>query len=291
MLIEYSIKFHPDGLAISQRVEPDSPAGPPDQAGSDGSEAHNSLGRSIAHTQGGVPNPPTGPHGKGGVPNPPIGPHGKGGVPNPPTGPHGKAGVPNPPTGPHGLAGNGNGTPAIVFGPIIIGTANGNAHPVGGQDISEFQMQPQLESNWCWAAVSVSVERYFAPQSSLSQCQLAGKLLGRNDCCLGSAACNQPEFLEDALDKAGRPPSDIKPPLGFDDIRQQIDAGKPVCARIAWDGGPRGHFVVICGYHQLPTGEQLVDVADPFYSGSTVDFQEFATAYQGSGQWTDAYLV
>jgi hypothetical protein len=291
MLIEYRIKLEPDGITVTQRAESGSvPAG--DSAGV---SSESTLPASFPGSNGGAGNLSTRPGGAGNLSTRPGGAGnlstGPGGAGNLSTGPGGAGNLSTGPGGAGNLnTGPGGSPPVIIFGPIIISGTNGSAYAASGQDISQFQMQPQQESNWCWAAVSVSVERYFVPQSTLTQCQVAGKLLGHNDCCLGSAACNQPAFLEDALADAGRP-AVIKPPLAFADVRQQIDAGKPVCARIAWDGGTRGHFVVICGYQQLPTGEQLVEVADPFYAGSKVDFNEFATSYQGSGQWTDAYLV
>src|ERR1700682_5031054 len=63
----------------------------------------------------------------------------------------------------------------------------------------EFIMQPQQESEWCWAAVSSSVERYFSPTSHQTQCMIARGVLGIAGCCGDATPCNQPARLQDAL--------------------------------------------------------------------------------------------
>ena len=156
---------------------------------------------------------------------------------------------------------------------------------------STFQMEKQIEPNWCWAAVSVSVGRYFFPQSTSTQCKVAGTVLSRTDCCAEPAACNQPAHLEAGLKAVNRPPNILVRALTFDEIRKQIDQQRPVCVRIAWNGGPRGHFVVISGYQLLRSGIQQINVADPFYADSSIDYNDFVFDYQGNGQWTATFLV
>ena len=43
-----------------------------------------------------------------------------------------------------------------------------------------FQVQAQLESEWCWAAVSTSIAHYYNPSSSVTQCQVVNQQLGPN---------------------------------------------------------------------------------------------------------------
>lgn len=287
MLVEYKIKLGPDGVTVTQLVDPGDPTAPPNPNGSPGVSSQGGLPGSYPGSDGGAGNPHTGPGGAG---NPHTGPGGAG---NPHTGPGGAG---NPKTGPGGAGnphtgpgGGGNGTPVIIFGPIILGGTLSCGQTPGDGQISQFPMQQQQESNWCWAAVSVSVDHYFSPQSSSTQCQVAAIVTGLN-CCGGFDDCDLPEHLEDALQAVNITPV-IQPPLTFDEVRQQIDAGQPVCVRIGWPDQLRGHFVVLCGYRELTTGEQLVSVADPFYPGSIVDFDEFNSNYQGGGQWTDSYLI
>lgn len=159
-----------------------------------------------------------------------------------------------------------------------------------------FQIQKQLEDKWCWAAVAVSVDHYFFPGSTSSQCRIARDVLGVPQCCGDPDACNTAAKLQDALDAISRLREILPRALLFDEIRQEIDAGQPVCARIGWNGGG-GHFVVVSGYRQTVSGTQLVDVADPLFPNSTVLYDEFVSAYQnteepeGGGQWTATFLV
>jgi hypothetical protein len=165
---------------------------------------------------------------------------------------------------------------------------------------SSFQIEQQLESEWCWAAVGVSVQRYFPPNSPLQQCQLASNVLSRIggnpvDCCLHPDDFDVSEHLEYAL---GGPQTGginvlkgIGPRLPFEQIQAQIKDSLPVCVRIEWPGLDRGHFVVIYGYGVTKSREQWVYVADPFYEYWLVPYNQFLDFYQGDGRWTDTYLV
>jgi hypothetical protein len=84
-------------------------------------------------------------------------------------------------------------------------------------------------------------------------------------------------------------------PLQFQDLKREIDAGRPVAARIAWDSAgasqsATGHFVVLDGYRIL-SGATHVHVSDPLNPSCEVDFNEFTFNYQGEGKWDASYLV
>ena len=78
--------------------------------------------------------------------------------------------------------------------------------------------------------------------------------------------------------------------LLFSDVKGQLRAGFPICARIGWYGGG-GHFVVITGYTITGSGEPWVTIADPLYESYSWPFDEFVDAYFGAGEWTHTYLV
>ncbi|HLI62087.1 MAG TPA: hypothetical protein VKV05_01720, partial [Terriglobales bacterium] len=71
--------------------------------------------------------------------------------------------------------------------------------------ILPFEVQPQLESEWCWAAVSTSIAHFYSPSSAVTQCQVVNQQLKRTDCCTnpGSNNCNQPGYLDQALQYVG----------------------------------------------------------------------------------------
>lgn len=158
---------------------------------------------------------------------------------------------------------------------------------------SSFTMQQQEADQWCWAAVGVSVNHYIAPNSTLTQAQLAGKVLSGCNGDPGSPACDQPASLTQVLSAINHQIADpILAPISFAQIQQAIDAGFPIPVRIVWDDNPgNAHFVVISGYAISRSGVPLVQVDDPFYDRSIVDYDSFVSNYLSSGQWERTYRV
>jgi hypothetical protein len=155
----------------------------------------------------------------------------------------------------------------------------------------QFVIQPQERSEWCWAAVAVSIERYFDPQSALTQCAIANAVLGSEKvCCQNGSGCNEAATLISALQQINRLKRILTRPLTFPELQRELDAGLPVCARIRWKGG-HAHFIVLVGYRVLPPRTQHVDVEDPFNPSGTVAFDTLRDAYYGNGEWIDTYLV
>jgi hypothetical protein len=170
--------------------------------------------------------------------------------------------------------------------------------------MSTFQMESQNKDKWCWAAVSASIERYFLPNSSWTQCRIARslaakqKLLGVSanaNCCGSADACNQAAALDDALRAVGRLKGFVSRPLEFKEVCDEIDNNCPVGVRIEWaEGG--AHFVAIHGYWASPNNDiQIVHVSDPHFGASKLYYEHFLSCYQfwndGGGFWTDSYLI
>jgi hypothetical protein len=72
-------------------------------------------------------------------------------------------------------------------------------------------------------------------------------------------------------------------------VRDQIDCGRPVGARIRWNNGG-GHFVVIYGYSRI-AGTEYFDIDDSFYGKSHLSVTIFSSSYQGTGMWTHTYFT
>jgi hypothetical protein len=153
-----------------------------------------------------------------------------------------------------------------------------------------FNMQMQTQSNWCWAATATSVSHYFWRWSTWNQCRVANAELERTDCCQTPvpADCNVPWYLDRSLTRTRNFVS-MTGPVGFEQVRAEIDAGRPVGARIGWSGGG-GHFMVIYGYSLIGGGE-FFDIDDPIYGKSHIPVSEFAGSYQGAGSWTHTYFM
>ncbi|MFT3877512.1 MAG: papain-like cysteine protease family protein [Propioniciclava sp.] len=154
-----------------------------------------------------------------------------------------------------------------------------------------FTMQAQLASNWCWAATASSVSRFFWSWSTWAQCTIANAELGRNDACNSPipSGANVPWYLDRSLARTNNFVSIHSGPASFATIRAEIDAGRPVGARIGWSGGG-GHFMVIYGYAKWLNTE-WVYIDDPIYGKSQLTLSNFTNNYQGSGTWTHYYLT
>ena len=153
-----------------------------------------------------------------------------------------------------------------------------------------FNMEAQTQSNWCWAATSTSVSHYYWFWSNWTQCRVAGAELNRNDCCNSPvpSPCNVPWFLDRALTRTNNFVS-IAGPVAFSAVKAEIDAGRPVGARIGWSGGG-GHFVCIYGYSSF-LNDEYFDIDDPIYGKSHLRVADFSSNYQASGTWTHTYFT
>ena len=125
----------------------------------------------------------------------------------------------------------------------------------------------------------------------------------KRECCdpASSTECNTAQPLHPVLDsfgllKAGDP---IPRQLTFDEVQQEIDAGRPFCLLIKWlnNGqiGPAGHYIAINGYRVTPANKQFVSISDPLFSDSEYDFGEFTSRrggyHDGQGVWTMTYRL
>jgi hypothetical protein len=152
----------------------------------------------------------------------------------------------------------------------------------------------QEQGNWCWAATSLGVHKYYDRSDNTTQCQAANLILGRNDACNNPvpAAANVPHFLDDSFNDFGNMSGSIVGgTLSFADVKGQVDAGRPLGTRIGWAGGG-GHFMVIEGYRDGGTAAtREVAIHDPIFGESQYVYDSYRTAYRGTtgNNWTHSY--
>ena len=167
-----------------------------------------------------------------------------------------------------------------------------------------LKIQHQFHTNWCWAAVAVSIERHFAADSEWTQCKLASVVAQRRklpvtNCCSGghkriAEECNDAWYLDRALRIVRRLAGRLIPhPLSFREVRRHILEGRPVCARILWWGiEPNAHFVVISGCYVGNDGSRWLDIEDSFWGSSTWRYEVFRSNYKyARGRWVASYLT
>jgi len=153
-----------------------------------------------------------------------------------------------------------------------------------------FTMQAQTQSNWCWAATSTSVSRYYSILSPWTQCKVASEELGQT-CCTTPVpgACNVPWFLDSALTRTNNFVSVQGGTVAWSTVKSELEKGLVVGARIGWSGGG-GHFMVLHGVSSIGVTNYL-HIDDPIYGQSVWTYQQFATNYQGSGSWSHTYFT
>ena len=180
-----------------------------------------------------------------------------------------------------------------MSGPSILDTRDAlPAEPspaISASNRLALTVEPSAQTEWCWAAVSASVARFYTPTSTWTQCAIVNQELGQDTCCSegASTSCNQPHVLETALALVQHLLRDFAGALPFTDIVAEIDAGRPVGVCIDWKGGG-GHFVTVAGYDRV--GE-MIQVKDPLFGNSQVPLATFPAGYQGGGTWSWTYLT
>lgn len=153
-----------------------------------------------------------------------------------------------------------------------------------------FNMQAQTQSNWCWAATSTSVSKFYSALSPWTQCKVAADELSKS-CCSSPvpSACNIPWYLDKALTRTKNFVSIQGGTITWEKVKEELDKGLVVGTRIGWSGGG-GHFMVIHGVSRVGDTKYL-HIDDPIYGKSVLTYNQFATNYQGSGSWTHTYFT
>jgi Papain-like cysteine protease AvrRpt2 len=145
--------------------------------------------------------------------------------------------------------------------------------PESGEVRLPIEIPPQEGANLCWAAIAVGFGAYFET-AQLTQTEIA----------TGQTAGDDREArLDRALRQVGcfSHWSPGKPQ--FARIRYEINAGRPLAARIAWDSGG-AHYAAIIGYR-----EEALLLADPLHGASVILHTEFPTRYREGGTWSESF--
>jgi len=176
------------------------------------------------------------------------------------------------------------------------------SRPGGTSRCTGLAVEPQQQTQWCWAAVSKSVSQFYDSTSGWTQCAIANAELSQTGCCIDGStpACNQPWYLDRALTRVGCLQSMSAGTLPFAMVQSLLNYDTPPCARQGWAGGG-GHFVAIVCWFRFQSGlmsgssaataSQRLQISDPWYGDSIVDYSTFVSGYQGTGTWTHSYLT
>ncbi len=150
--------------------------------------------------------------------------------------------------------------------------------------VLHFPMQSQLQSEWCWAATSVSTAHFYDPNSHWTQCEMVNAQKKLTTCCAdgGSNACNKPGYVGDALNTCNHLAGSAGGATAYPAIISQMANRNPIAIRIGWSGGG-GHAIAVTGVQD----DDMVVVDDPIYGHSVITYDTLCHSYQGSGSWTE----
>lgn len=141
----------------------------------------------------------------------------------------------------------------------------------------DFNIQAQQQSNWCWAAISVSMTKFYNSNSQLEQCSLVNNRLGRTDCCQdgSSKQCNQTQSIYKVLPQLGVSASPHAGQQSFIELSEQIQLGHPLVLILM--RGLDAHYAVLSGVG----ANETVTIKDPM-GGVTrkMSYQEFKKIYE-----------
>lgn len=165
--------------------------------------------------------------------------------------------------------------------------------------VMRFDLQPQEKTEWCWAAVTASLNRFFANGYPTRQDQVVNEC--REDLVdVEQKGDNQTLVITKALDTMDLLSMRCYYAISLDEIRRQMQLGLPVPIHIEWKGGG-GHYVVITGVlpqHPKGDGHTWLRVADPNVTDEAKEmtlpryytYNALKTRYRTNGKWTHTYL-
>jgi hypothetical protein len=179
-----------------------------------------------------------------------------------------------------------------LLGQIV--TLAPGAIPAAAVMVSNFSLQTQLHSQWCWAAVTSSICAMYG-NANVTQCSLASAYFG--DCCVANPQpddvwpCNCANGLDVALSgqghlAAGSPVSQVNNPVQPAQIAGEINNQRPVCCQIDFPG--TSHFIVIVGYDPT-TGDLIVE--DPAITSNSGSYTFAGLSGFHGGTWSQTFFV
>ncbi len=147
-----------------------------------------------------------------------------------------------------------------------------------------IQVSVQQQTNWCWAAVTTSLARFYGVRNE-EQCKLVDDeidLQSNLNCCGMSdvAQCNRAYQIPKALRHVGIATSTHAGQQSFVELAQQIQDGHPVVLVLIGSGVADNHYVLLTG---VGPNETLIikDPKDPI-GGVTrsIPYAQFTQGYE-----------
>lgn len=158
--------------------------------------------------------------------------------------------------------------------------------------LNGYVQERQQQDQWCWAAVAVSVSRFFGRQPQRAQCGLVPLVnthLGA--CCAAPSRCNETGSLREALTVTTNLEREPEGPVALSVIQEQIAApvSRPVPIRVARSDGT-AHVMAIVGFDGDGPSCQLV-IDDPLFGRDRVSYGTLQRELYKGGHWSHTYFT
>jgi hypothetical protein len=161
------------------------------------------------------------------------------------------------------------GAVALALAVVVGGVSAGVAQAKAAYD--RITMQHQEKQQWCWVSAGLTIAKFQGFGSTQTDfCERASQHFNKVSCD------NKPATLGDmagAWADLGmkHPGKGLNRAASFAEIKSEVDAGRPVAARIGWKQGG-GHMNVVFGYNEE---EGTVAVADPWPDTTTYTWWKY----------------
>jgi hypothetical protein len=179
----------------------------------------------------------------------------------------------------------------------------------------EISVEGQERENWCYAAVAVSIAKFYNKETDWTQCRLATENLNnvekkasKNYCCdhPEDPDCNTVGFIykketqKGALVTIKNFAQCYDGPVDLMSIVVEISSGRPVIALHNYtdetnDFYEGGHFTVISGYKGLWQDGCSLYVQDPWdnygFTDNDIIYEQFKTYWGVVGTWDYTYFT
>ena len=153
--------------------------------------------------------------------------------------------------------------------------------PLAANGSLNIVVRRQYGRHLCWAALAASLLDFYVPGPSISQQEIARRVLGDGPV---DRRCR----LDIALGSLGLLAKIEERRVGFAEVRSEIDAGRALCAAVCWKATGTTHFVLLHGY-QLRGDVELLLLGDPQQGCLYHEYAHFPRNYQPGGKWTWTY--
>lgn len=158
---------------------------------------------------------------------------------------------------------------ATAIGLAVLSSA---AVAGAGYNYLDVSQVSQEHSNWCWAASSVDILKWY--DLNPSQCSVVNWAFDRSDACSSSvfnwnSGANSPNALygqngsvQAILSHSGVHSTASASALSWNTVVNEVNAGHPFVMRFGWYGGG-GHILVGYGYYDQQ-GTAMVGYMNPW---------------------------